>query len=331
MRRRLTRFTLAFLCITAAGTGGYMILEGWSVAESLYMTVITLSTVGFGEVRPLSAAGRIFTTGLIAAGVGAVAYLFAAISQYIVSGELTGALRKTRMQQRINALSGHYIVCGFGRVGQQILLDLQGKGKQCVVVDTSAGPEEGAGQLLWVTGDGADDAILHRAGVERAAGLVAATGDDAANLFITLSARSLNPDLPIVARANLQSSEPKLLRAGATHVISPHTISGRRIARQLLYPSVTDFLDVVMHSGSLELLLEECRVREGSDLHDKTVEEAHVRRRTGANVLAVRRHDQGAILTNPPEEMRFEPGDVLIALGTRSQLQELDRLAGNPV
>jgi voltage-gated potassium channel len=329
IRRRTALFGIILVTVVSAGTLGYMALEGWTLLESLYMTIITLSTVGFSEVRPLSPAGRIFTAILILAGVGAVAWLFAAISQYIISGELTGSLRKARMQQRIDALSGHYVICGFGRVGQQVLLDLLSKNQQCVIVEQSGDAMGDAPpRTLSVVGDAADDDVLRQAGIDRAAGLVVATGDDATNLFVVLSAHTLKPDLPLVARANLPASEPKLIRAGATHVISPYRLSGRRMARQLLYPSVTDFLDIVMHSGDLELWLEECRVDPGSDLHDKTVSEAHVRSRTGANVLAVRRHDQGAILTNPPAEMRFEPGDVLIALGTLSQLETLAALAG---
>lgn len=328
IRRQLARFALALAAIGATGIAGYMVLEGWSLTESLYMTVITLSTVGFSEVRPLSEAGRFFTTGLIVAGVGAVTYLFAAISQYIISGELTGSLRRTRMQHRIDALTGHYIICGYGRVGQQARLDLEQKGKRCVVIEERATELPDDGTVLSVVGDAAGDDVLGRAGIDRAAGLVAATGEDATNLFITLTARTLNPRIVIVARANQPPSEPKLRRAGATHVISPYIISGRRIARQLLYPSVTDFLDIVMHSGSLELLLEECRIEPDSDLHGTTVREAQVRSRTGANVLAVRRHAGGNIVTNPPAEMRFEPGDVLIALGTEVQLRALEGLAG---
>jgi voltage-gated potassium channel len=327
IRRRLARFGVVFGGVVTVGTLGYMLLEGWDFFESLYMTVITLSTVGFSEVRPLSPVGRLF---LIVAGVGAVTYLFAAISQYIISGELTGSIRKARMQQRIDDLSGHFVICGYGRVGQQVQLDLEGKGKRCVVVEASEDAlRDAPPRTQVVVGDAADDDVLLRAGIERAAGLVAATGDDATNLFVALSAHTLNLDLPIVARANDPATEPKLIRAGATHVISPYTLSGRRIARQLLYPSVTDFLDVVMHSGGLELWLEECRIAAGSDLHDKTAHEAEVRKLTGANVLAVRRRDQGAIMTNPPVEMRFEPGDVLIALGTRSQLEALGALAGH--
>ncbi len=329
MRRTLLRFALAYLSVIAAGTAGYVVIEGWNVVESAYMTVITLSTVGFGEVRPLSLSGQIFTAALIVAGVGAVTYLFAAISQYIISGELSGSLRKARMQQRIDALSGHYIICGYGRVGEQVVDDLVEAGSSCVVIEESADAmREAPDRLPHIVGDASDDDTLHRAAVDRANGLVAATGDDATNLFITLTARTLSPKLCIVARANHPASEPKLRRAGATHVISPYRISGRRIARQLLNPMVTDFLDVVMHFGNLELLLEECAVQPGSTLSGKTVAEAEVRRNTGSNVLAIRQHDEVGILTNPPAEMRFEPGDVLIALGTQAQLSALATISG---
>jgi voltage-gated potassium channel len=329
MRRTLLRFALAYLSVIAAGTAGYVVIEGWNVVESAYMTVITLSTVGFGEVRPLSLSGQIFTAALIVAGVGAVTYLFAAISQYIISGELSGSLRKAHMQQRIDALSGHYIICGYGRVGEQVVDDLVEAGSSCVVIEESADAmREAPDRLPHIVGDASDDDTLHRAAVDRANGLVAATGDDATNLFITLTARTLSPKLCIVARANHPASEPKLRRAGATHVISPYRISGRRIARQLLNPMVTDFLDVVMHFGNLELLLEECAVQPGSTLSGRTVAEAEVRRNTGANVLAIRRHDQVGILTNPPAAMRFEPGDVLIALGTQAQLSALATISG---
>jgi len=329
MRRKLLRFAAAYVAIIALGTLGYLAIEGWHVVEALYMTVITLSTVGFNEVRPLSPAGRVFTTALIVAGVGAVTYLFAAVSQYVVSGELTGSIRKARMQQRIDALAGHYIIVGYGRVGRQVIEDLRAAGAPCVVLEQDAEAlTEIPDGLPSIAGDGADDEVLVRAGIGRAAGLVASTGDDATNLFVTLSARSLNPELSIVARANHPASEAKLRRAGATHVISPYTISGRRIARQLLTPTVTDFLDVVMHWGGLELLLEECTVQPHGRLAGKTVAEADVRKHTGANVLAIRRRGDGGIVTNLPGELRFEPADVLIALGTAEQLGRLVELAG---
>lgn len=230
------------------------------------------------------------------------------------------------MQHNIDVLNNHFIVCGYGRVGREVVSNLQHLGKICVIVEQSGDSSTEENTALRVTGDAAEDDVLQRAGLDRAAGLVAATGDDPTNLFITVSAHSLRPDLAIVARANNPSSEAKLLRGGASHVISPHTIGGRRIATQLLHPGVTDFLDVVMHSGDLELWLEECMVWPNTDLHGKTVAEAGVRSRTGANVLAVRRSEGGNVLTNPPMDLRFEPGDSLIALGTRGQLTALQAL-----
>jgi voltage-gated potassium channel len=214
-------------------------------------------------------------------------------------------------------------------VGRQVVDDLVEAGSRCVVIEEQADAmREAPDRLPHILGDASDDDTLHSAAIDRANGLVAATGDDATNLFITLTARTLRPKLCIVARANHPASEPKLRRAGATHVISPYEISGRRIARQLLNPMVTDFLDVVMHFGNLELLLEECAVQPGSTLSGKTVAEAEVRRNTGANVLAIRRHDEVGVLTNPPADMRFEPGDVLIALGTQAQLSALASISG---
>jgi voltage-gated potassium channel len=325
IRARLVRFGLVLTAIAAIGTCGYMVLEDWRFTDALYMTVITLSTVGFGEVSPLSPEGRFFTTLLIVAGVAAVAYLFSAISQQVVSSELHGTLRRRYMQRKIDSLSGHFIVCGYGQVGSQVVKSLQQRGKTCVVIETHLdGLEDG--EIKFITGNAEDDDTLKEAGIERATGLVAATGDDASNLFITVSAHQLNKDLTIVARANHTTSEAKFRYGGATHVISPHMLGGQRIATQLLSPSVTDFLDVVMHSGDLELCLEEFTLAPDCDLHGKTVAESQVRQKTGTNILAIRRCDGGNVVTNPPSELRFEPGDILIALGTRAQLKDLSAL-----
>jgi voltage-gated potassium channel len=326
VRARLVRFGVILPTITIAGTWGYMYLEGWNFFDSLYMTVITLSTVGFSEVSPLSPEGKLFTTLLIVAGVAAVTYLFSAISHHVVSGELHGTLRRRQMQRKIDTLSNHFIVCGYGQVGAQVVESLRQRGKTCVVIETTE-KDPGNPEVPVIIGNAEDDEILKQAGIERAEGLVAATGDDASNLFITVSAHTLNKDLTIVARANSSASEAKLQYGGATHVISPHIMGGKRIATQLLHPSVTDFLDVVMHSGDLELWLEEFTLSAMCDLEGKTVAESQVRQRTGANILAIRRRDGGSVLTNPPAELRFAPGDVLIALGTRQQLKDLSVLS----
>lgn len=325
VRARLVRFGVVLPAIACVGTIGYMILEGWRFTDALYMTVITLSTVGFSEVSPLSPEGRFFTTLLIVAGVAAVAYLFSAISQHVVSGELHGTLRRRYMERKIESLNDHFIVCGFGQVGSQVVKSLRQQGKDCVVIETDTDNLE-SGEIPFIEGNAEDDDMLKDAGIERASGLVAATGDDASNLFITVSAHTLNRELTIVARADHASSEAKLRYGGATHVILPYMLGGQRIATQLLYPSVTDFLDVVMHSGDLELCLEEFTLAPACDLEDKTVAEGQVRQKTGTNILAIRRYDGGNVVTNPPSELRFEPGDVLIALGTPEQLKKLGSL-----
>lgn len=327
LQERIGRLLVTLALITLAATLGYMWIEGWGPVEALYMTVITLSTVGFSEVHELSTPGRLFTTLLIVAGVGTVAYSFGSIGQYLISGELRGTLRRRRMQKKIDRLSGHVIVCGFGRVGRRVTLDLEQQGQTCLVVDTDARRfgDEPEARLMAICDASNDDELL-RCGIRAARGLVAATGNDATNTFITLTARSINPDLVIVARSNDPAAEGKLLRAGANHVISPYAIAGRRMAAQLLHPSVADFLDVVMHSGDQEMWLEEVRVGQNADLVGKTLVECNLNRNFGVNVLALRRQGRASVEPGPISDSRLGAGDVLIALGTRTQLDALKRV-----
>ncbi|GAB4556585.1 MAG: potassium channel protein [Anaerolineae bacterium] len=326
--RPLVRVIAMFLFIALLGAVGYGFLEGWPFLDALYMTIITLSTVGFGEVRPLSPGGRLFTIALILVGVSGGVYLFSSVAEYIVAGELEGTLRRRRMEKRIQGLRDHFIVCGFGRVGQQVAAELSESGHAVVIIDSN--PEaiqraEGAGHL-YVAGNAAEDEVLEAAGVARARGLVACVDSDAENVYIVLSARALRPDLIIVARANTEDSERKLRKAGATHVISPYSIAGRRMAAMLVRPNVVQFLDVVMHSAELQLFLEEIPVSESSPLAGKTVGEANIRQQTGANVLAVKGY-RGKLFRELSPDFRFAPDDILIALGTHDQLNQLRRLA----
>lgn len=328
LRRRLARVGSAIVVVLVGGTAGYVLLEGWTFLESLYMTVTTIATVGFGEVRPLDDRGRVFTIILIVSGTGVMAFLLGTIVEYVVSGELTGALRRRRVQQAIDQLRGHYIVCGHGRVGNEVVHDLEVAGAAVVILDRTPPPEAPGERHHFLEGDAADDQLLLRAGVVRARGLVAATGDDNANIVVTLTARALNPELVIVARASHPGAEAKLLRAGASHVISPYRIGGRRMATQLLHPRVTDFLDRVMHSGELEFWIEETRVEPASGLTGRSLHEADLVGRTGVNLLALARQGDGVLLTNPDAATRIEAGDVLIGFGTREQFGRLARLAG---
>lgn len=331
---RLRFIGLVIAGVIVAGTAGYMLLEGWGLGDAVYMTIITLSTVGFGEVRPLTQAGRWFTSGLILVGVGGLAYLFSTIADYIVAGDLRGTVERRRMQRRIDDLLDHYIVCGYGRVGQQAVRELQANGAQVVVVDLktpAAGTQHDKGQALFLVGDASDDEILRRAGIEQATGLIAAAGADADNVFITLSARAIKRDLIIVARGIMADSEPKLRKAGADHVILPHVIGGRRMAGIMMRPSVVDFLDVVMHSAELELWLEDVRILHRSELAGTTVGQAQIRSSTGANILAIKTAD-ARLLTSVDAGYRFQPDDTMVALGTRHQLRTLTALAhGEPL
>ncbi len=328
LRLRLSRLVLAVLALLALGVWGYRWLEGFTWTEALYMTLITLSTVGFGEVRPLSEAGRWLTMGLIVLGVTTAAYAFGALTEYIVSGELQGTLARRRRMATLARLRNHYIVCGCGRVGLQVALELQRLRLPLVVLDQTPAALETCRQhdLLFLEGEPTDDATLRAAGVERARGLVAVLDSDADNLFVVLSARGLNPDLTIVAQAVSDNAAQKLYRAGADRVVSPYTMAGHRMAGLLVRPYVIAFLDATLRSPELELWLEEIRVAENSALVGKTLAEADIRARSGANVLAIARGDR-QVDWSP--HVRIQAGDVLIVLGRREQLLALAQQAGD--
>ncbi len=328
LARRLWRFGFLALCTTIVGTVGFRLIESWDVMESLYMTVITISSVGFKEVQPLSPEGRVFTIFLIIIGVGNVAYLFGTIGEFVVSDQLSGSIRRRKMRQTIDKTLGHYIICGFGRVGEQVASDLKSAGATFVIVENNPDRLDGAPEdYLRVEGDASDDEILNEAGIKKAAGLVAVTGEDALNTFVTLSARSLNSDLIIVARSNDKATDSKLLRAGANRVISPYIISGRSIATQLLNPTITRFLDGVMPTGTADLWMEGMKIDDGCFLDGKTLANANVHAVTGSFILALRRGDE-TVIANPQASIEMLAGDTLIAFGTREQLNKLQELAG---
>ena len=317
-----------FLGLLFVGTIGYVFLEGWPVLDAFYMTVITISTVGFGEIRAISDTGRLFTALLIVSGVGAAAYTFSSVADYIVAGELRGVLRRQRMESRIRKLENHYIVCGYGRVGTQVAQELSASHVEIVLIDKAIErfEELEAAGILTIVGDAAEDAVLLQAGIERAAGLCACLPEDADNVFVALTARTLNPKLTIISRANTQENERKLRIAGADHVINPYSISGHRMARQLMHPNVVEFMDVVMRRGQVELLIEEIRVNDASAVTNRTIAECDIRQRTGANILAVRRPG-GKTFTSLGGDFVLTAGDVMITLGMPEQLDALAALA----
>ncbi len=320
--RRLRFGVAAFIGVLVGGTVGYLAL-GFPLLDAAYQTVTTVATVGYREVRPLSDVGRIFTMGLILVGVATALYTFTLVLEAVVEGHVQEALGRKRMEREIGRMSGHVIVCGYGRVGRNLAQYVSGAGEDVVVVEND--PEralaaDAAGHV--VRGDATSDEVLKEAGIERARVLVTALNTDADNLFVTLTARSLRSDLFIVARARNESSEAKLAQAGADRIVNPQGIGGARMAAFVLQPHVAEFLDVVMHDGSLEFRLEEIPVPDRSPLAGQSLRDAQIRDSTGALILAMRDSD-GEFTTNPPPETVLCTGQILIAIGTETQLKAL--------
>jgi voltage-gated potassium channel len=314
----------AVLVVLAAGTVGFWRILGGSLLDALYDTVTIVTTIGFQHPSgALSAQEKAFTIILVLVGVSTVLYAFGVVLEVLIEGQLLDRFGRRRMERRIGGMRQHVIVCGWGRVGRAFAANL-GKDDDLVVVDADASR---LAELPYATvlGDATDDAVLERAGIGRCGALVAALNTDADNLYVTLSGRSLRPDLFIVARARVFSSEDKLLRAGANRVVNPQAIGGARMAAFVLQPHVTEFLDVVMHGADVEYRLEEVLVPPGSPLAGQTLRDSHVRDRTGALVLAMRGAD-GGFATNPSPETVMESGQILIAIGTPAQLDALSGL-----
>lgn len=298
------------------------------MVDSLYMTVITISTVGFGEVRELSAMGRIFTIALILGGGGIVAYTLSATAEFFMSGEWRNILESRRNSRMLSKLSDHVIVCGFGRVGRRVSNELTQEGVSFIVMDINPERIEHAWELGYVAvvGNAANETMLNEAGIEKARALIACVNSDAENVFIILTARSLNTSLQIIARANYEDSEPKMIRAGANRTIVPYDISGKRMVTMLMRPSVADFLDEVAHVGGMELLLEQIHISPESPFAGKTLLEMNVRSTMGITVLACR-HTDGRFETHPGPETMIEPDGILLVLGTRDQLRDMKRFS----
>lgn len=328
LERRIGNVLALFVFIMGMGTLGYRFIEGWTWLEAFYMTTITVTTVGFGELYELSTTGQVFTIGLVVLGVGAFTYTFSTFADYLIAGQLQGFLAKRRMKKQAAKLNDHYIICGFGRVGAEVAQEFQREGQPMVVIDPDEKAIESAIHLnscLAVQGDAGDDDTLIEAGVERAKGLIAAADNDATNVMITLSAHAINPKLFIIARANMDGSRSKLLRAGANRVLSPSIISGRSMAQMAIRPNVVEFLDVVKRDDDMEYWIEELAVQKNSRLEGMSVGDANIRQSTGITVLLVKRQD-GQTVVSPSPETTFMSGDLVMAFGSRDQLKQFQKM-----
>ncbi len=304
-----------------------MLIEGWPVLDALYMTVTTLATVGYGEIHPLSTAGRIFTIALIVLGVGGVLYTLTAIMQYLVEGHFGQTWERRRMRQRIERRRDHFILCGFGRVGRQVASDFRRSEVAFLIVDANQASLDQAAEEGYLTlrGDATSDETLRTAGIDRARGLITCVDSDADNIFVTLSARALRADLLIVARGNNEDAAPKLERAGANRVVSPYSIGGRQMAMLAVRPAAVEFVETVLHGAEMELLLEDVAVADRSSLVGRTLEDLQRELAPGVVVLAIRREQR--LLVQPPPETSIRPGDELVAFGTPEQLRALEGVA----
>ena len=326
--RRQFIFSLVLIVVVIFfGTAGYVILEKWTAFDALYMTITTITTVGYREVHDLSDTGRVFTLVLIVSGVGTILYTLNNAARILVEGEIQEIFGRRKLEKKIKELKDHYIVCGYGRMGTVIGRELKEKGARFVVIEK--GPMDGESvepDVLFVRGDATKDEVLKEAGIERAKGLISVLSTDAENLYVVLSARVLNPDMNIVARAGEEGSEQKLLRAGADRVVSPYYIGGMRIAHTVLKPSVVDFIEFATSAGNIDLQMEEIYVREGASIAGTTLDECGIGRELGIIIVAIKRSG-GDMRFNPTFRTTIKPGDVLIALGERTKLKVLEDMA----
>jgi len=330
--RRLRIIVPAFALVIATGTIGYLLLEEeFGLVDALYQSVITVSTVGFGETKPLSDSSRLFTIVLILLGVSAFTFTFSILGEYVVAGEFRGSVRARKMRPNISNLKGHTIVCGYGRIGIRIAQEFQSVGQPIVLIDNDSDVIENmkSSGLLTVEGDAGDDQALIDANIENASRLIAATGSDATNLMIALSARTLNPGIFIVSRADEESNEQKLLKAGANRVVPIYRSTGRRMAQLALRPNAVEFTDIALGDQEIQLSIEDLIVEPGSPLDGSTLDKHTTPEGASYMVIAVRRKN-GALEMSPPASTMLAANDVIVVFGTRDHFSELESLTVSP-
>ena len=325
--KHLIMSILLTLLIVVVGTTCYMIIEGWDIFDSLYMTVITITSVGYGEVHEIGKAGRLFTIFLIIIGIGFVIYVAGAVVRFMLEGQIRVILGRRRLNKKIDRLKNHYIVCGYGRIGRLLCKNIQKKLIDLVVIEKNeelrqAMDEDG---VLYILGNAADEATLINAGIKHAKSLVSVLGTDAENVFLVLTARQLKADLYITARASSEGSKSKLMAAGANKVESPYDIGALSMAQRILRPTVTNFLDQALDDKRQDIHMEEISVSPSSRLINLMLKDSGIRQNYNLIIIAIKKFD-GVMLFNPSFESVIKAGDTLIAVGEAENLKKLEKV-----
>jgi voltage-gated potassium channel len=318
---------IAILILIVIGTAGFHFIEGWNVLESFYTTVMTLTTIGYGDFAPKTRGGMLFTVMLVIFGVGTMLYTVGLVAQTMVEGRLTMLLGRGKMEKAIDKMKNHYIVCGCGRIGYLICRELAAEKVDFVVVDNNPEVIQKIGEegFVYFRGDAIHDKCLIGAGIKRARGIVCVLPTDAQNLYVILTAKELNPDIWILSRSEEEESEHRLLRAGANRVMSPYTLGGNRMAMAILRPAMLDFIEITTRRQSLELRMDELEICDGSPLIGKSLEDSEIRQRYGLIIVAVKK-DSGKMIFNPVANYVIQRGDKLIALGEDENVSKFSQV-----
>lgn len=331
--RKLILTSILFLLVLTTGTLGYMLIEKWNFLDSLYMTVITLTTVGYGEIHPLSTRGRIFSIFLILLGMGILAYIVQSWLTFFIEGHIGGMLKKRKMNKLIQQLKNHYIICGAGEIAVYVIEEFYKTKSSFIVVsldDSHVLPwVKSKGDILYLAENPEEDEVLETAGIKHAIGLISVLDDDKRNLFTVLTARQLNPKIKIISQAIERNCVPKLTKAGADIVVSATEIGGMRIASSMLRPSVVNFLDRMLYVEDKPLRIEEQIVPENSHFVGKSLQECEIPQKTGLLIVAVKENSTGNYIYNPSANYILQPNDVLIVIGDTEQIRKLSFLIKN--
>jgi len=325
--RKIIFIAILFVLILLGGTFGYMVFEDMGFWNGLYLTALTITTVGYGDLVPVHPAGKIFTVLLVFAGVGFVLYIFSKLMETLVEGGLRDIFERRSMNKKVARLRDHIIVCGYGRIGKVICRILKENNRPFVVIEKDEEEIKNIkdDELNELSGEASDDEVLMQAGIMRARGLIAVVSTDADNMYITLTARGLNPDLFILARSSgISGANIKLMRAGASKVISPYYIGASRMAQLIVRPTVIDFIDLTMHAGELGLRMEELLVSDKASFVNKNLMESGIRKRFDVIVVAIKRQGD-EMLFNPGPGTTIMDGDILIVLGDYAQIRVLEK------